>query len=169
MVDSTMLQEMMKQILTALPGIAVALIIFIIFWILAKFVVKFIHRLRDKNPIQKQPVFLVFETVARITILVLGVITALGSAGVNVSALVASLGVSGIAITLASKDAFANLFAGVLVLLYQPFKIGDHIEIGHLRGEVTKMSLRYTHLKLEKKEILIPNSSLLTNSVIINN
>jgi small-conductance mechanosensitive channel len=160
---------MLKQILNALPGIGVALIIFFVFWILAKFVVKLIHRLRDKNPVQKQPVFLVFETIARVTILVLGIITAMGSIGVNVSALVASLGVSGIAITLASKDAFANLFAGVLVLLYQPFKIGDHIEIGNLKGIVTKMSLRYTHLRFEKKEILVPNSSLLTNSVIIHN
>ncbi len=99
----------------------------------------------------------------------LGIITALGSAGVNVSALVASLGISGIALTLASKDAFANLFAGILVLLYQPFKIGDTIEIGYIKGEVTKMSLRYTHLKNAQQEILIPNSTLLTKSVIINN
>lgn len=159
----------MKQVISALPHIATAVVILVVFWILAKFAVKLIHRFRDKNPAQKQPVFLVFETVTKITIILLGIITALGSVGVNVSALVASLGVSGIAITLASKDAFANLFAGILVLLYQPFKIGDNIEVGNLQGKVIKMSLRYTHLKFENKEILIPNSTLLTNSVVINN
>jgi small-conductance mechanosensitive channel len=163
-----MLHEMMKQVIGSLPGIIIAVIILIVFWILAKFAVKLIHRLRDKNPVQKQPVFLVFETVTRLTILILGIITALGSAGVNISALVASLGISGIALSFASKDAFANLFAGILVLLYQPFRIGDKIEIGGVNGEVVKMSLRYTHLKHDNKEILIPNSSLLTQFVIIN-
>ncbi|MBS0289135.1 MAG: mechanosensitive ion channel [Proteobacteria bacterium] len=158
---------MLKPVLAALPSILIAFIIFLIFWILAKFAVKLIHRIRDKNPAQKQPVFLVFETITKITILLLGLITALGSAGVNVSALVASLGVSGIAITLASKDAFANLFAGILVLLFQPFHIGDTIEIQNIKGVVTKMSLRYTHLLTNSKEILVPNSALLTQFVII--
>ncbi len=161
------MNEMTKQAVSALPGIFIAIIILIVFWILAKFAIKLIHRIRDKNPAQKQPVFLVFETIARIAIMVLGLITALGSAGVNVSALVASLGISGIALTLASKDAFANLFAGILVLLYQPFQIGDTIELGYIKGVVTKMSLRYTHLVNANKEILIPNSSLLTKSLTI--
>lgn len=162
-----MYNQMTKQVVSALPGIIIAIIIFFAFWILAKFAVKLIHRLRDKNPVQKQPVFLVFETFARLAILLLGLITALGSAGVNVSALVASIGVSGIAFTLASKDAFANLFAGILVLLYQPFKIGDTIELGYIKGVVIKMSLRYTHLSNANKEILIPNSSLLTKNLTI--
>lgn len=162
-----MYNQMTKQVVSALPGIIIAIIIFFAFWILAKFAVKLIHRIRDKNPAQKQPVFLVFETFARLAILLLGLITALGSAGVNVSALVASLGISGIAFTLASKDAFANLFAGILVLLYQPFKIGDTIELGYIKGVVIKMSLRYTHLSNANKEILIPNSSLLTKNLTI--
>lgn len=162
-----MFNEMMKHIGSALPGIIIAIFILIAFWFLAKFAIKLIHQIRDKNPAQKQPVFLVFETITKIVILVLGLITALGSAGVNVSALVASLGISGIALTLASKDAFANLFAGILVLLYQPFKIGDTIEMGYIKGIVTKMSLRYTHLTHANKEILVPNSSLLTKSITI--
>ncbi len=162
-----MLNEMTKQVVTALPGVMIAIVIFFVFWILAKFAIKLIQRIRDKNPAQKQPVFLVFETITRAAILILGLITALGSAGINVSALVASLGISGIALTLASKDAFANLFAGILVLLYQPFKIGDTIELGYIKGVVIKMSLRYTHLSNANKEILIPNSSLLTKSLTI--
>jgi len=67
----------------------------------------------------------------------------------------------------ASKDAFSNLMAGIMVLLYQPFKIGDNIQVGEHAGTVTKMSLRYTHLQGENKEILIPNASLLTNNIII--
>ncbi len=161
------MNEMTKQTISAMPGVFIAILIILVFWILAKFAVKLIRQIRDKNPAQKQPVFLVFETIARFAILVLGLITALGSAGVNVSALVASLGISGIALTLATKDAFANLFAGILVILYQPFQIGDTIEMGYIKGIVIKMSLRYTHLRSNDKEILIPNSSLLTKNLAI--
>lgn len=81
--------------------------------------------------------------------------------------MVASLGISGLAVGLASKDAFSNLMAGIMVLLYQPFKIGDHIQVARYKGVVTKMSLRYTHLKNDDKEILIPNASFLTNNIVI--
>ena len=138
-----------------------------LFWFLAKFCTSLIDRLAQKSTPQKQPVFLVFTIASKIAILIIGSITALGSAGVNVSAMVASLGISGLAVGLASKDAFSNLMAGIMVLLYQPFKIGDNIQVGRYKGVVSKMSLRYTHLKCEDKEILIPNASFLTNNIII--
>jgi potassium efflux system protein len=56
-----------------------------------------------------------------------------------------------------------------LLLLYQPFKIGDLIEVNNISGKVAKMSLRYTHLVQQDKEILIPNASLLIHPIIIVN
>lgn len=162
-----MMQAMLAKVGSSLPAILISLLIFAMFWFLAKFSASLIDRLAQKSTPQKQPVFLVFTIASKIAILIVGAITALGSAGVNVSALVASLGVSGLAVGLASKDAFSNLMAGIMVLLYQPFKIGDSIQVADYKGVVTKMSLRYTHLKSENKEILIPNASFLTNNIII--
>ncbi|MCS5712119.1 mechanosensitive ion channel family protein [Candidatus Berkiella aquae] len=158
---------MLTKVGSSLPAILMSILIFALFWFLAKFCTSLIQRLALKSTPQKQPVFLVFTIATRIAILLVGAITALGSAGVNVSAMVASLGLSGLAIGLASKDAFSNLMAGIMVLLYQPFKIGDNIQVGEHNGTVTKMSLRYTHLQGDNKEILIPNASLLTNNIII--
>ena len=155
------------EIFTALPRILVSIVIFLVFLVIASVVVKMIQRVADRNPPQRQPVFMVLTTFAKITILVIGAITTLGSAGVNVSALVASFGLSGLALSVAMKDAFANLLAGIMIILYQPFKIGDTIEMGELGGEVSRMSLRYTHLRSGHKEILIPNGSLLTNNIVV--
>lgn len=162
-----MMQAMLTKVGSSLPAILISIFIFMLFWFLAKFCASLIERLAQKSTPQKQPVFLVFTITSKIAILIIGGITALGSAGVNVSAMVASLGISGLAVGLASKDAFSNLMAGIMVLLYQPFKIGDNIQVGRYKGVVSKMSLRYTHLKCEDKEILIPNASFLTNNIII--
>jgi len=163
-----MMEAMLAKVGSSLPAILMSIFIFMLFWFLAKFSTSMIERLALKSTPQKQPVFLVFTITSKIAILVIGAITALGSAGVNVSAMVASLGLSGLAVGLASKDAFSNLLAGMMVLLYQPFKIGDNIQVGRYKGIVIKMSLRYTHLKGEdKKEILIPNASFLTNNIVI--
>lgn len=162
-----MMQDLITYVVHSLPRLVTALVIFLIFWLIAKSVESIIHRLSEKSAIQRQPVFLVLGTFSKIAVFVIGTITALGSAGVNVSALVASFGLSGLAISIATKDAFANMLAGIIVLLYQPFKIGDTIQVGNCEGRVTKMSLRFTHLVNASKEILIPNSSLLTNNIII--
>jgi len=162
-----MIEDLLKILIAAIPRIVTAIFILIVFWYISKLINKLIERVAERSTLQRQPVFVVLTTFSRIAILTIGIITALGSAGVHVSALVASLGLSGLALTIATKDAFANLLAGIMMLLYQPFEIGDHIEVGNCQGQVTKMSLRYTHLKYENKEILIPNSSLLTNNVTI--
>jgi len=162
-----MIESLLTEIIGSLPAMVIALIIFIVFWLLARLSASVIQKISTRYPLQKQPLFLVLSTFCKTTILVIGIITALGSAGLNVSALVASFSLSGFALTFATKDAFANLLAGILVLLYQPFKIGDIIGVGNVKGEVIQMSLRYTHLKAEDREVLIPNSSLLTNSISI--
>ena len=60
-----------------------------------------------------------------------------------------------------------RILAGVLVLLYRPFRIGDRISVTGLEGTVAMIDLRYTSLETEDKTYLIPNASLFTNPIII--
>jgi small-conductance mechanosensitive channel len=85
--------------------------------------------------------------------------------GVNVSALVAGLGLTGFALGFALKDVLSNLIAGILILLYRPFRLNDYITVGGLQGIVTEIDLRYTRLEKEGEAYLIPNSVLFTNSI----
>ena len=67
------------------------------------------------------PVVRLMAMAARVTLLVAGIVTALGTVGVDVSALVAGLGLTGFALGFAIKDTISNILAGVLLLVYRPF------------------------------------------------
>ena len=89
----------------------------------------------------------------------------LGTMGVDVSALVAGLGLTGFALGFALKDIVSNALSGILVMIYRPFRLGDVISVTDLEGSVREINLRYTVLEAEDKTILIPNSLLFINPV----
>ena len=90
--------------------------------------------------------------------LIIGFITALGTLGVNISAIVAGLGLTGFAFGFAFKDMLSNFISGILIFIYEPFKLGDNIEVEGKSGEVIDINLRYVTIESEDKKVLIPNS-----------
>jgi len=87
--------------------------------------------------------------------------------GVNVSALVAGLGLTGFALGFAFRDALSNVLAGAMIRFYRPFRRQDWIKVGDYEGVVTEVNLRYTIIEREKFRVLIPNSNLLTNPIVV--
>lgn len=103
---------------------------------------------------------------ARITVLAFGIVTALGTLGVEVNALVAGLGLTGFALGFALRDIIANTLAGILILVYKPFRRGDHLSVAGSDGVITEIDLRYTVLTVdEATRVLVPNQTLFTNSI----
>lgn len=97
----------------------------------------------------------------------LGVVTALGTLGVDVTALVAGLGLTGFALGFALKDIVSNALSGMLVLIYKPFKSGDTILVAGMEGIVQEVNLRYTVLNKDGKRIFVPNATLFQNAVTV--
>ena len=143
-------------------GMAIA--IAFAFWIAARIVHAIIRRVHahaaDSADLLDQ-----LGRVAQLALNVFGVVTALGTAGVNVSALVAGLGLTGFALGFAFRDVLSNLLAGVLILLYRPFARGMRISVTGLEGVVTDIDLRYTKLECDGDLVLIPNANLFTNPI----
>jgi small conductance mechanosensitive channel len=104
---------------------------------------------------------------ANVVLLVIGFVTALGTLGIDVSAIVASLGLTGFALGFALKDSISNLLSGVLILIYRPFVVGDTIMVKSFEGRVSTIDLRYTRLELDGDKILVPNSLLFSNPISI--
>lgn len=104
---------------------------------------------------------------ASVTLVLLGAVTALGTLGINVSAMVASLGLTGFALGFALRDALANLLAGLLILFYRPFVPGQRIAVAGFEGVVDEINLRYITLRAEDRTVLIPSSTVLTNPVSV--
>lgn len=103
----------------------------------------------------------------RITLVALGVVTALGTLGIDVSAIVAGLGLTGLALGIALKDIVSNAVSGVMLLLFRPFRHKDRIKVGDFEGMVCDIDLRYTHLRTDGKVIFVPNSMMFANAVSV--
>jgi small-conductance mechanosensitive channel len=103
----------------------------------------------------------------RITLVSLGVVTALGTLGIDVSAIVAGLGLTGLALGIALKDIVSNAVSGVMLLLFRPFRHNDRIKVADFEGSVCDIDLRYTHLRTDGKVIFVPNSMMFANAVCV--
>ena len=146
--------------------IGLALLILLGFWILAIVIRKIIRKAGGATGIDSSVVNLLAR-VANVVIWIMGLVTALGTVGIDVSAIVASLGLTGFAVGFALKDSISNLLSGVLILIYRPFRVGQWINVKSFEGNVTAIDLRYTTLEKEDEKILVPNSLLFTNPINI--
>ncbi len=104
----------------------------------------------------------------RIITWTIGIIFLLGNLGFNISALIASLGIGGIAIALAAQGIFQELFSYFSILLDRPVHIGDFIIVGDLIGTVEHIGIKTTRLRSLSGEELILSNSDLTSSRIHN-
>jgi small-conductance mechanosensitive channel len=165
--DITKLTELMlEESMVWIPKLVAVLFIIIFFYLLAKFVKHFIITFAMRLKFDPY-LTLFFAQVSRVIFTLFGVITALGTIGINVSALVAGLGLTGFALGFAFKDTISNILSGVLILLYRPFIVGDTIKVGDFKGKVISVDLRYTKLDSEEGTVLIPNSKCFTDPVVV--
>jgi small conductance mechanosensitive channel len=152
------------QIVLFLPQLAVSILIFLVFWLVSKIVRRIIHGIGAAANLEAEVRELV-EDVAGIIVLAFGLITALATLGINVTALVAGLGLTGFALGFALQDIIANTLSGILILMYKPFKTGDYIMVGAHEGTVTDVDLRYTTLRGDANWILVPNQTLFKEAI----
>jgi small-conductance mechanosensitive channel len=102
----------------------------------------------------------------KITLWAIFLLAALDNLGINVSALVASLGIGGIAVALAVQNVLGDLFASLSIAVDKPFEVGDAIAITNVSGTVEHVGLKTTRIRADSGEqIVIGNSELLKNTV----
>jgi MscS family membrane protein len=118
---------------------------------------------------EQERVNVLFSRAARVMTVVVGLIVLLAHFGVNVTALSATLGLSGLAFTLAAQDSIADAIAGVIILADQPFRVGDRIEIqgAGTWGDVVDIGLRSTRIRTrDNRVVILPNSIIGSNQVM---
>jgi small-conductance mechanosensitive channel len=165
--DLTPIQLLAEQFVLSLPKFLGAILIFVLFWIVGAILGRVIKGVTRKAKFD-DVVSRVLGDFVRVTILVVGLITALGTIGIDVSALVTGVGLVSLALGLALQPIVGNAVSGMLILIYRPFRLGDTIKALDNEGKVINITLRSVTLQGENKEILIPNISVLSNVVIIN-
>lgn len=99
-------------------------------------------------------------------VMTFAVVAALGQLGIQTASFVAIIGAAGLAIGLAMQGSLSNFAAGVLILIFKPFKIGDFIEAAGVAGVVEKILIFTTELKTgDNKKVIIPNAAVTSGSI----
>ena len=163
-------QAMINGFVERLPYIAVALVVFFIFYFVSKGVRAGVRAIAERNR-HHYNLGLVMGRLSSGLIIFIGLLIALVIAipGFTPGQLISILGLSSVAIGFAFRDILQNFLAGILLLLSEPFRIGDQIVINDFEGTVEDIQTRATFLRTyDGRRIVIPNSNLFTNSVTVN-
>jgi small-conductance mechanosensitive channel len=159
------LQELTGLVILWTPKFVIGVLIFLGFWLGSLLARNVFLRIGLEADFNTRYVLRVVGRTLSVALLLFSGITALGTMGINVSALVAGLGLTGFALGFGLKDILSNLVSGVLILLYRPFSLHQHITVAGMEGIVTDIDLRYTRLEADGRAFLIPNSLLITNTI----
>jgi hypothetical protein len=108
----------------------------------------------------------IIRVLVSIALFALAIVVILDNLGVNVTALVAGLGIGGIAIGLAAQGIFSDLFAALSILFDRPFRRGDTVRYGTTTATVEKIGLKTTRLRaMSGEQVIMANTKLLENEI----
>lgn len=145
--------------------IAIAIAIFIVGKIIARILANVLEKAMHRAKMENLLVSFLGNIVYGV-LLVAVVLAALDSLGVNVTSLLAILGAAGLAVGLALKDSLANFAAGVMIIIFRPFKIGDFITAGGVSGTVNEIGLFATLMSTgDNQRIIVPNSGIIGGNI----
>ncbi len=129
-----------------------------------------LRRGRTEEDIQRlQPIYMVVMRISEALLLVSYASIMLSYFGVDITAFAAALGIGGLAISLAAQDTLADAIAGFLILLDQPFRVGDRIEISGLGtwGDVVEIGTRSTRIRTrDNRLVIVPNSAIAKDQIV---
>ena len=161
--------RMAAGFLALLPHLLVALIVFALFWFGARTVRGVVIRLTHKRT--HANVGLVIGRMAQWAIVLIGLLVTLSviAPSIKPSNILSVLGFGGVAIGFAFKDILQNFLSGILILLQEPFRVGDQIVFKEFEGTVELIDTRATRIKTyDGRRIIIPNGDLYVNSMTVN-
>ena len=161
---------MLQDFASLVPMILLGIAVFFLFYLVAKAVARFIRNRGAGDDGAGGNKYAAFARLAYIAILVAGFLVAITIAFPTMTPgrLFQVLGIGGVAIGFAFKDIFQNLLAGILILVRQPFKVGDEITSGNFTGTVESIETRATWIRsYDGKRIIIPNAQIYTEPVVL--
>jgi len=159
------LTKFVDQIIAALPNMLTAILIFIFSLYLAKVLSNLLKRVLLKRNTASGVTHLLADILSW-TIIVLGIVTAL-QRFFNVAAFLAGLGIIGFTIGFALQNIMQNFASGIILLVQQPFKVGDEIQVLEFEGVVLQINIRTTEMQAKDGRIVIlPNAEVISHPIV---
>ncbi|MGD2057852.1 MAG: mechanosensitive ion channel family protein [Anaerolineales bacterium] len=160
------LEQLLVNFLDFLPKVIAGVVVFIIALYISAWVARVVKRSAKRRGADPEIIILLTRGT-RWTLIVLGIIVALEQVEFDVTGLIAGLGIAGVTVGFALQDVAKNFVAGVLLLIQQPFEIGDVIKILDYVGTVQEITLRTTDiLSQDGRMVIVPNSEVFVNPLM---
>ncbi len=159
-------REVMTVITTYGLDVIGAIVILILGWWLSGRVSSLVRKAVKRSKYVDETLQGFFASLVKYTIIAFTIIAVLNQFGVQTTSLIAVLGAAGLAIGLALQGTLSNIAAGVMLLIFRPFKVGDFIDGGGISGTVKSISLFITEMATpDNVQIIVPNASLWGTSI----
>lgn len=167
MVDvSQALQALLTEVIRFIPNLITAVITLLAALLVAGPLARATKRATEQR-IDNEDIVRLLSRLVRWTVIVFGVILALGQVNFDVTGFIAGLGVAGITLGFALQDIARNFVAGLLLFLRQPFQIGDAIKAGGYSGAVEDITSRDTVIRSwDGEKVIIANIDILENPIV---
>ena len=148
-----------------LKVVAAVVILVVGRWV-AKAVTNFIKRMMTQGNIDETLVRFV-GNLSYVALLAFVIIAALNQLGIQTASFIAVIGAAGLAVGLALQGSLSNFAAGVLMIIFKPFKVGDFIEGAGVAGSVEEIQIFATQLVTpDNKTVIVPNSKIMGNNIV---
>ena len=161
------LDELLKSVIQTIPAFLTAIIIIFLTRYFSGFVQKVAKRVGERA-LKSSSLKILLNKACLVGTWVFGILFACVVAfpGFDLGDIISTLGLGSVAIGFAFQDIFKNFLAGILLLLEEPFRIGDEVIIDEYQGIVEHIDIRTTQIRTyEGEKVLLPNSSVFTNAV----
>ena len=148
-----------------LLNLAIAAVIIVVGRVVVKWIIKLLRKFMVRADLD--PILVNFaSSIASAVLLLFVLIAALDRLGVDTTSFVALLGAAGLAVGLALKDSLQNFAAGVMMIIFRPFRLGDFIEAGGVTGVVEQISVFSTLMKTgDNRQIIVPNGQIYSSAI----
>ena len=163
-------KDMLDSLIEIGSSISISLLMALVILIIGRQLVKLILRLitvaLEKSNVE-DTVRIFVTNLLNTLLMILVFIAAINQLGIETTSIIAVLGAAGLAIGLALQGSLSNFAAGILIVIYRPYKVGDYIEAGNYAGTVKDIQIFSTVLKTpDNKIVVVPNGSIMNGSIV---
>ncbi len=161
----TTIEAFLTELGSVLPGFLIGIVGFVVTLFASKLLARAAERAVKSRTQDGESVVLV-KRIVRWSILIMGTVFAIGQISPDLTAFLAGLGIAGIAVGYGIQDIARNFIAGVLLLIRQPFEVGDAVEVNSYTGKVMEINLRDTVIRTwDGKTVILANSEVFGNAI----
>ena len=163
-------KDMLNSLIEIGSSLSISLLMALAILIIGRQLVKLILRLitvaLEKSNVE-DTVRIFVTNLLNTLLMILVFIAAINQLGIETTSIIAVLGAAGLAIGLALQGSLSNFAAGILIVIYRPYKVGDYIEAGNYAGTAKDIQIFSTVLKTpDNKIVVVPNGSIMNGSIV---